>query len=345
MDDPDGQELLSMELKGKKKKGKKKVDVSQLDAEIDKIAAQGSGTLETSSNIQKPSPLVDIPQTTGGLEPSLDDEFGLNLTGKKKKKKKTPKIGDEGLLDLVPPQDIIQQGQSLEPPQMIPVNPLELIEEAPQIPSIDYDLPLKKKKRKPNIVFEGFEEILAVEEEEEWDVEDIEAMETSPWADTDRDYTYEELLDRVFNIMKQKNPAMVDRKTKLVMKPPQVMRVGARRTTFANFTDICKLLHRQPKHVFAFLLAELGTSGSIDGNNHLIIKGRFQQKQIESVLKRYIKEYVTCHTCRSPATILQRENRLFFLQCETCGSKCSVQSVKSGFQAVTNRKQMRSKQV
>ena len=145
--------------------------------------------------------------------------------------------------------------------------------------------------------------------------------------------------------MKQKNPAMVDRKTKLVMKPPQVMRVGARRTTFANFTDICKLLHRQPKHVFAFLLAELGTSGSIDGNNHLIIKGRFQQKQIESVLKRYIKEYVTCHTCRSPATILQRENRLFFLQCETCGSKCSVQSVKSGFQAVTNRKQMRSKQV
>ena len=52
-------------------------------------------------------------------------------------------------MDLVPPQNIIQQGQSLEPPQMIPVNPLELIEEAPQIPAIDYDLPLKKKKRKP----------------------------------------------------------------------------------------------------------------------------------------------------------------------------------------------------
>ena len=34
---------------------------------------------------------------------------------------------------------------------------------------------------------------------------------------------------------------MVDRKTKLIMKPPQVMRVGARRTSFANFTEICKL--------------------------------------------------------------------------------------------------------
>ena len=41
--------------------------------------------------------------------------------------------------------------------------------------------------------------------------------------------------------MRQKNPSMVDRKTKLIMKPPQVMRVGARRTSFANFTEICKL--------------------------------------------------------------------------------------------------------
>lgn len=31
-------------------------------------------------------------------------------------------------------------------------------------------------------------------------------------------------------------------------------------------------------------------SGSIDGNNQLIIKGRFQQKQIENVLRRYISK-------------------------------------------------------
>jgi translation initiation factor 2 subunit 2 len=96
--------------------------------------------------------------------------------------------------------------------------------------------------------------------------------------------------------------------------------------------QICKTLHRQPKHLLDFLLAELGTSGSVDGNSQLIIKGRFQQKQIENVLRRYIKEYVTCHTCRSPDTILQKDTRLFFLQCETCGSRCSVASIKSGFQ-------------
>ena len=50
------------------------------------------------------------------------------------------------------------------------------------------------------------------------------------------------------------------------------------------------------------------------------------------------EEYVTCHTCRSPDTMLHKETRLFFLQCETCGSRCSVASIKSGFQAITGKR-------
>merc|ERR1712080_457296 len=126
------------------------------------------------------------------------------------------------------------------------------------------------------------------------------------WLSSDRDYTYDELLNRVFDIMKEKNPDIVaGSKRKFVMRPPQVLRVGTKKTSFANFAEICKMLHRQPKHLPQFALAELGTSGSVDGNNQLIMKGRFQQKHIENVLRRYIKEYVTCHTCRSPDTILQ----------------------------------------
>jgi len=163
--------------------------------------------------------------------------------------------------------------------------------------------------------------------------------EGEPVEDDTREYTYEELLSRVFDIMRAKNPNMIEGgKRKFVMKPPQVVRVGTKRTSFVNFTDICKILHRQPKHLLAFLLAELGTSGTVDGTNQLIIKGKFQQKHIENVLKRYIKEYVTCHTCRSPETILHKETRLFFLQCETCGSRCSVASIKSGYQAVTTKR-------
>jgi len=71
---------------------------------------------------------------------------------------------------------------------------------------------------------------------------------------------FSQLLKRVFDIMRAKNPAMVEGgKRKFVMKPPQVVRVGTKKTSFVNFTDICKILHRQPKHLLAFLLAELGT--------------------------------------------------------------------------------------
>lgn len=65
------------------------------------------------------------------------------------------------------------------------------------------------------------------------------------WAGSDRDYTYDELLNRVFDIILEKNPDMAaGRKPKFVMRPPQVLRVGTKKTSFANFTEICKTLHR-----------------------------------------------------------------------------------------------------
>jgi len=44
----------------------------------------------------------------------------------------------------------------------------------------------------------------------------------------------------------------------------------------------------KPEHVIAFLFAEMGTTGSVDGAGRLVIRGRFQQKQIENVLRRYM---------------------------------------------------------
>uniref|UniRef100_A0A0N5ALB7 Eukaryotic translation initiation factor 2 subunit 2 n=1 Tax=Syphacia muris TaxID=451379 RepID=A0A0N5ALB7_9BILA len=153
------------------------------------------------------------------------------------------------------------------------------------------------------------------------------------------DYTYDELLTMAFGAMKEKNPDLAaGEKKKFIMKPPQVGRAGSKKTAFANFAEICRLLKRQPKHVLQFLLAELGTTGSIDGNNCLIVKGRFQQKHFESVLRKYIKEYVTCHTCKSSDTELTKDTRLFFLECKTCGSRCSVTAIKSGFTAMVGKR-------
>eukprot|EP00249_Psilotum_nudum_P018174 c26675_g2_i2 orf=549-929(+) len=117
------------------------------------------------------------------------------------------------------------------------------------------------------------------------------------------------------------------------MRPPQVLREGTKKTVFVNFMDLCKIMHRQPEHVMNYLLAEMGTSGNLDGQQRLVVKGRFAPKNFEGILRRYVNEYVMCNGCKSPDTVLSKENRLFFLRCEQCGCSRSVAPIKAGFVA------------
>nr|XP_043637595.1 eukaryotic translation initiation factor 2 subunit beta-like [Erigeron canadensis] len=159
-----------------------------------------------------------------------------------------------------------------------------------------------------------------------------------PWEGTDRDYYYEELLTRVFHTLRENNPELAGDRRRTVIRPPQVLREGTKKTVFVNFMDLCRTMHRQPDHVMTFLLAEMGTSGSLDGQQRLVVKGRFAPKNFEGILRRYINEYVICNGCRSPDTILSKENRLFFLRCEQCGSGRSVAPIKAGFVALVGRR-------
>ena len=151
-----------------------------------------------------------------------------------------------------------------------------------------------------------------------------------------KDYSYDELLARVFNILKDKNQDLQERVYKIV--PPIVNREGSKKTAFCNILDISTRMNRAIDHLILFIFAELGTSGSLDGNQRLVIRGRFQQKQIETVLKKYIVEYVTCKICKSAETNLVKENRLYFVQCQSCNSSRSVGAIKTGFVAQIGRK-------
>jgi len=204
---------------------------------------------------------------------------------------------------------------------------------------------LKKKKKKPvptDLLEEETEtasEDLDDQVAEDEEGEGIELQQQRlPWEGSDRDYQYEELLGRVFNILRENNPELAGDRRRTVMRPPQVLREGTKKTVFVNFMDLCKTMHRLPEHVMNFLLAELGTSGSLDGQQRLVVKGRFAPKNFEGILRRYINEYVICNGCKSPDTILSKENRLFFLRCEKCGSGRSVAPIKAGFQARVGRR-------
>ena len=152
--------------------------------------------------------------------------------------------------------------------------------------------------------------------------------------DKKADYTYTDLLDRVVTILTSNNPEEKKRRT---MQPPKLNKLGTKKTLWINFQEICTILQRPPEHVFQFFMAELGTDGSIDGNQRLVIKGKFVPKFIESLLKKYIVEYVTCQMCRSPNTELTKDSstRLQFCTCKDCGSSRSVAAIRSGYHATS----------
>lgn len=113
----------------------------------------------------------------------------------------------------------------------------------------------------------------------------------------------------------------------------------------------------------SFFLAELGTTGSVDGNDRFLMKGawgwvgyweeeeplaaapllppppapagKYQPKYVETLLRKYIAEYVTCAMCKSLDTELTRDpiSRLYFTTCKACGSQRSVAAIKAGYHA------------
>ncbi|KAK2104146.1 hypothetical protein P7K49_018002 [Saguinus oedipus] len=118
-----------------------------------------------------------------------------------KKKKKKPFILDE-------------EGDT----QTQETQPSEIKEVQPE-PTEDKDLEAAEENNED----ETLEKEEALEDEDSKKDDGISfSNQTGPaWAGSERDYTYEELLNRVFNIMREKNQDMVaGKKRKCVMKLP-----------------------------------------------------------------------------------------------------------------------------
>lgn len=253
---------------------------------------------------------------TAAVESENGDDLFAGLKKKKKKSKDSPKTGEEE------------------------EKPIDEVAEALG------ELKLKKKKKKvKEATLDDFEKELekagvAVDETSN-SKESTPAPGTESAIQQDVGLPYSELLSRFFKILRANNPELAgDRSGPKFRIPPPVCQRDGKKTIFCNIQEISEKLQRSPEHLIQYLFAELGTSGSVDGQKRLVIKGKFQPKQMENVLRRYILEYVTCKTCKSINTELKKEqsNRLFFLVCKSCGSTRSVSSIKTGFQATVGKR-------
>lgn len=204
----------------------------------------------------------------------------------------------------------------------------------------DFEFKKKKKKKSKSVAADFDAQLKEAGVKEEKQSQQLQSAEDylSVNERGEKDFTYEQLLSKFFTILRDNNPDLASDRTgqKYKIPPPSVIRDG-KKSIFANIKEISDRMHRPTEHVIQFLFAELGTSGSVDGSSRLVIKGRYMPKQLETVLRKYITEYVSCKTCKSINTKLSKENRIYFLECNSCGSRRSVASIKVGYQAIIRR--------
>lgn len=175
----------------------------------------------------------------------------------------------------------------------------------------DYDFGKKKKKPKKSKESLGNENTLAKNSE----------CTDSQSQQKIEGYDYEFMLGRIYEKLTVARP-----QTRTTIAPPKITMEGSRKTIWNNFADICGMLNRNTAHVLKYISEELATSCSISGQK-LVVRGKFRPKQIESIIVKYIGEYVKCSSCRSPNTVFIRENRSSFLHCNDCQAQKMIKNL------------------
>jgi translation initiation factor 2 subunit 2 len=100
----------------------------------------------------------------------------------------------------------------------------------------------------------------------------------------------------------------------------------AKMTTIKNFSEICKSLRREPKHIAKFLFKELAVPGSINGSE-LVLQGKIPYGVVNQRIVEYVKEFVFCHECGKPDTNLTKDGRMMTMKCEACGARRTVRDI------------------
>ena len=153
----------------------------------------------------------------------------------------------------------------------------------------------------------------------------------TPLGDSGFDEEYFFLLSRLYKKMGKG----LSKPEKFVIEQPFVEPFGRKKTAFLNLLKVCRSMQRDPSHYVKFLEIELGTTAFADSHERYVTRGRFMTEQVKNVTGNYIRSYVICPTCKSYTTRLEKQGRLFFLICERCKTKVSVEPLERGFVANT----------
>ena len=130
---------------------------------------------------------------------------------------------------------------------------------------------------------------------------------------------YESLLKRIQDKL---DDTKKESSTRFELPVVDVMWEG-QKTFLRNFSEFAKILRRDPDKILKYLSKEFAVPAERLGDKAMFV-GRRAPDDFTRLFQIYVKDYLECHTCKSPDTRISKENRISFLICEACGAKSTL---------------------
>lgn len=135
-------------------------------------------------------------------------------------------------------------------------------------------------------------------------------------------HTYAEMLDAAH----KKLPELVTFTERFEI-PLVSSSVQGNKTIFKSYKQIAKTLRREDEQFIKFMIRELATTGEAKGSDFIFI-GKFLKSFLQDKVNKYAKDFVLCDKCGKPDTHLIKEGEITYKQCEACGNKIIVKTLK-----------------
>ena len=129
-------------------------------------------------------------------------------------------------------------------------------------------------------------------------------------------YQIDFLLDRVYDTL------TLDR-GKIKLEKPLLINKD-RKSYIPNFIEMSKSVNRTAEELRLFFQEELRMDTSFKENGCLKIDTIVRKQMIETIYKSFVVDHIMCKTCKSIKTHIEKEKRIKYLICETCGCKRSI---------------------
>ncbi len=129
---------------------------------------------------------------------------------------------------------------------------------------------------------------------------------------------YEAMLVRA----KEQLPEDVDESTRFQV-PKIKGHLQGNKTIVSNFAQIASTLQRKIEVLVKYIEKQMATKGIIQ-DNFVVFNTKLSAKKMNIRIEQFVDQFVICKECGKPDTKLSKDTGIYFIRCQACGAKYSV---------------------